>query len=140
MNLAPWILQVVLAVSFALAGVMKLTQLKEKLVGRLPWVQDLSPATVKLIGTAQGAAALGLILPAATGIASGLVVLIFLAATGLVVLMVLAAITPARRKEPRAIAFNAVPLVLAAVVAVVAGLASAHTPSHQRREHPTAQR
>jgi hypothetical protein len=63
-----------------------------------------------------------------------------LAATGLVVLMVLAAITPARAKEPSAIAFNAVPLVLAAVVAGVAGLASAHTPSHQLREHPTAAR
>jgi hypothetical protein len=55
-----------------------------------------------------------LILPAATGIAPKLTPL---AATGLVVLMVLAAITHARRKEPSAIAFNAVLLVPAAVVA-----------------------
>ncbi|WP_306457962.1 DoxX family protein [Streptomyces sp. SA15] len=40
-----------------------------------------------------------------------------LAATGLVVVMVLAAITHARRKEPGAIAFNAVLLILAALVA-----------------------
>ena len=114
MNVALWILQVVLAVSFALAGIMKLTQPKEKLVGRLPWVEDFPPATVKLIGSAEAAAALGLILPAATGIAS---VLAPLAATGMVVLMVLAAITHVRRKEPSAIAFNALLLVLAAVVA-----------------------
>ncbi|MFF9780440.1 DoxX family protein [Streptomyces sp. NPDC013978] len=39
------------------------------------------------------------------------------AATGLAVVMVLAAITHARRKEPGAIGFNAVLLVLAASVA-----------------------
>ncbi|MEW2050457.1 DoxX family protein [Streptomyces sp. NPDC005476] len=60
------------------------------------------------------AAALGLILPAATDIAP---VLTPLAATGLAVVMVLAAITHARRKEPGAIAFNAVLLILAALVA-----------------------
>jgi uncharacterized membrane protein YphA (DoxX/SURF4 family) len=114
MNVALWILQVVLAVMFAMSGTMKSTQPKDKLVGRLPWVEDFSPATVKLIGVAELAAALGLILPAATGIAP---MLTPLAATGLVVLMVLAAITHARRKEPSAITFNAGLLVPAAVVA-----------------------
>ena len=114
MNVVLWILQVVLAVMFAMSGTMKSTQPREKLVGRLPWVQDFSPATVRLIGAAELATALGLILPAATGIAP---MLTPLAATGLVVMMVLAAITHTRRKEPSAIAFNAVLLVLAAVVA-----------------------
>jgi uncharacterized membrane protein YphA (DoxX/SURF4 family) len=104
----------VLAAMFAMAGFMKLTRPKEKLVGQLPWVQDFSPATVKFIGIAEAAAALALILPAATGIAP---VLTPLAATGLVVMMVLAAITHLRRKEPSAIAFNAVVLVLATVLA-----------------------
>jgi uncharacterized membrane protein YphA (DoxX/SURF4 family) len=114
MNVVLWILQAVLALAFAMAGFMKLTQPKDKLVSRLPWVEDFSPTTVKLIGTAELAAALGLILPAATGIAP---VLTPLAATGLAVLMVLAAITHARRKEPGAIAVNAALLILAAVVA-----------------------
>jgi uncharacterized membrane protein len=114
MNAVLWILQAVLAVMFALAGIMKVAQPKEKLVGRLPWVEDFSTTTVKLIGTAEIAAALGMILPDATGIAT---VLTPLAATGLAVLMVLAAITHARRKEPSAIAFNAVLLILTAVVA-----------------------
>jgi len=69
---------------------------------------------VRLIGVAELAAAPGLILPAATGIAP---MLTPLAETGLGVVMVLAAITHARRKEPGAIAFNAVLLVIASVVA-----------------------
>lgn len=114
MNVFLWILQAVLAAMFAMAGVMKSTQPKDKLVEKLPWVADFSPATVRFIGIVEFAAALGLILPAATDIAP---VLTPLAATGLVVVMILAAITHARRKEPSAIAFNAVLLALAAVVA-----------------------
>ena len=114
MNLFLWILQAVLAAMFAMAGVMKSTQPKDKLVDKLPWVADFSPATVRFIGIVEFAAALGLILPAATGIAP---VLTPLAATGLAITMVLAAITHARRKEPSAIAFNAVLLILAAIVA-----------------------
>jgi uncharacterized membrane protein YphA (DoxX/SURF4 family) len=114
MNVVLWILQAVLALAFAMAGFMKLTQPKDKLVSRLPWVEDFSPTTVKLIGTAELAAAIGLILPAATGIAP---VLTPLAATGLAVLMVLAAMTHARRKEPGAIAVNAALLISAAIVA-----------------------
>ncbi|MEU6379354.1 DoxX family protein [Streptomyces sp. NPDC046909] len=114
MNAFLWIVQAVLAAMFAMAGVTKATQPKDKLVEKLPWVADFSQGTVRLIGVVEFAAALGLILPAATGIAS---VLTPLAATGLVVVMVLAALTHARRKEPGAIAFNAVLLILAALVA-----------------------
>jgi uncharacterized membrane protein YphA (DoxX/SURF4 family) len=114
MNVFLWILQAVLAAMFAKAGAKKSTQPKDKLVEKLPWVADFSPATVRFIGIVEFAAALGLILPAATDIAP---VLTPLAATGLVVVMILAAITHARRKEPSAIAFNAVLLALAAVVA-----------------------
>ncbi|KAB2350051.1 DoxX family protein [Actinomadura rudentiformis] len=114
MNLFLWILQAVLAAMFATAGVMKSTQPKDKLIDKLPWVADFSPATVRFIGAVEFAAALGLILPAVTGIAP---VLTPLAATGLAITMVLAAITHALRREPSAIAFNAVLLILAAVVA-----------------------
>jgi uncharacterized membrane protein YphA (DoxX/SURF4 family) len=114
MNVVLWMLQAVLALAFAMAGFMKLTQPKKKLTARLPWVQDLSPATAKLIGTAELAAALGLILPAASGVAP---VLTPLAATGLVVLMVLAAITHARRNEPGANAYTTALAILTAIVA-----------------------
>jgi uncharacterized membrane protein len=114
MNVFLWILQAVLALMFAMAGVLKATQPKDKLVTRLPWVADFSQGTVRFIGIAELAGALGLILPAATGIAP---VLTPLAAAGLAVIMVLAAITHARRKEPGAIAFNAALFVVAVVIA-----------------------
>jgi uncharacterized membrane protein len=114
MNVFLWITQAVLAAMFLLAGFMKSTQPKEKLAARLPWVQDFSSGTVRFIGVAELLGALGLILPAATGVAP---VLTPIAASGLVVVMVLAAATHIRRKEPSGVAFNAVLLVLAALVA-----------------------
>jgi DoxX-like family len=53
MNVFLWILQIVLAAMFALAGVQKSTQPKEKLVTRLPWVEDFSAGTVRLIGIVE---------------------------------------------------------------------------------------
>lgn len=114
MNLFLWIVQAALAAMFAIAGVMKSTQPKEKLEPRLPWTADFSGGTVRLIGSVELAGALGLILPAATAIAP---ILTPLAATGLGIVMVLAALTHARRREPSAIAFNAVLLIGAAVIA-----------------------
>jgi uncharacterized membrane protein YphA (DoxX/SURF4 family) len=114
MNIALWIIQVVLAGAFAFAGVMKATQPKEKLAARMGWVEDFSGGTVRFIGVMELLAAIGLILPAVTGIAP---ILTPLAASGLVIMMVLAAITHARRKEPQIIGANVVLLVLAAIVA-----------------------
>jgi uncharacterized membrane protein len=114
MNVFLWIVQIVLAAAFVLAGVMKSTQPKEKLRPNLPWVEDFSAGTVRLIGVAELLGGLGLILPAATGIAP---VLTPIAATGLAVVMVLAAITHIRRKEPSGVAINAVLFLLSALVA-----------------------
>src|SRR3954451_24759528 len=114
MNVFLWIFQAILAAAFALAGVQKSTQPKEKLVSRLPWVEDFSQGTVRFIGSMELLGPLGLILPAATGIAP---ILTPIAATGLAVMMVLAAATHIRRKESSAVVFNLVLFVLAAVVA-----------------------
>lgn len=114
MNVVLWILQWVLAVAFAVAGVLKSTQPKEKLAPQMPWVEDFSPATVRFIGVVEFLGALGLVLPALTGIAP---ILTPLAATGIAVIMLLAAVVHARRKEPSGIAVTVVILVLAAIVA-----------------------
>jgi uncharacterized membrane protein YphA (DoxX/SURF4 family) len=114
MNVFLWIVQIVLAAAFVLAGVMKATQPKEKLTPNLPWVEDFSLGTVRLIGVAELLGGLGLILPAATGITS---ILTPIAATCLAVVMVLAAITHIRRKEPSGVAVNAVLFLLSALVA-----------------------
>ncbi|WP_435107000.1 DoxX family protein [Nocardiopsis synnemataformans] len=114
MTIALWTVQAVLAAMFAVAGISKSTQPKDRLAEKLPWVADFSLTTVRVIGVAELAAAVGLILPALTGVVP---VLTPLAATGLVVVMALAALTHARRKEPGAIVFNTVLLLLAAFVA-----------------------
>lgn len=114
MNVFLWILQGLLAAAFLFAGTLKATRPKEKLVDKFTFVNDFSAATVKFIGITQVAAALGLILPAATGIATFLTPL---AAVGLGVEMVLAAIYHARKGEWASLPTNAVILILAAIVA-----------------------
>ncbi|MEU2039025.1 DoxX family protein [Nocardia niwae] len=69
---------------------------------------------VRLIGVAELAGGLGMILPDVTGIAT---VLTPLAATGLAIIMVAAIAVHIRRGEPSATAFNTVLLIGAVLVA-----------------------
>ena len=114
MNVVLWIVQAILAVAFVLAGVMKSTQPKEKLQPNLPWVEDFSLGTIRLIGVTELLGGIGLILPAVTGIAP---ILTPIAAACLAVVMVLAAATHIRRKEPSGVVINAVLFALAVFVA-----------------------
>ncbi len=114
MNVAVWVVQVLLGIAFIGAGFMKSTQPKEKLQGMMTWVEDFSPSTVKVIGVLELLAGIGLILPWLTGI---LTVLTPLAAVGLVLTMVGAIITHLRRGEPSIAIVNLVLLALAAFVA-----------------------
>ena len=114
MNIVLRIIAGVLAAAFAAAGAMKLTQPKEKLAASgMAWTEDFNPGTVKLIGALEVLAAIGLILPAALGIAP---VLVRFAALGLVLIMIGAIVTHARRKEAQVIGVNVVLLLLAAAV------------------------
>ena len=78
------------------------------------WAQDFSPNTLKAIGLAEVLGAVGLILPALTGILPWLTPL---AAIGLVLVMIGAAFTHFRRGESSNIIGNLVLLALAAFVA-----------------------
>lgn len=115
MNVFLWVLQILLAVVFLGAGVMKLVRPKSALEPQMGWVADYSDGAVKGIGAVEVLAAVGLVLPWATGIAP---VLTPLAALGLVLVMIGAAVVHGKRGEvvPFVIV-NAVLLVLAAVVA-----------------------
>ncbi len=114
MNTVLWIIAGILAVAFLGAGLMKLTQPKEKLAASgMGWTEQFSPGAIKAIGALEVAAAIGLILPAVLDIAP---ILVPLAALGLVLMMIGAAITHARRKETPMIGANLVLLALAAVV------------------------
>jgi uncharacterized membrane protein YphA (DoxX/SURF4 family) len=114
MNVAIWVLQVLLALAFLAAGLTKVSQPRQRLATSMGWVEDFSDPTVRAIGALELLGALGLLLPALTGVAT---VLVPLAAVGLAVLMVGAAITHRRRGELPLIGINAVLLVLAVVVA-----------------------
>jgi uncharacterized membrane protein YphA (DoxX/SURF4 family) len=114
MNVVIWVCQALLALVFAGAGLLKLTQPKEKLDKSLGYTEDLTTAWVRFIGAVEVLGAIGVIVPAATGIAP---ILTPLAATGLGIIMLLAIVVHARRKEPRAYPINLALLALAAVVA-----------------------
>jgi uncharacterized membrane protein len=113
MSIALWVVQALLAVAFLGAGAMKLAQPKEKLAKNMAWVEDFSQGTVRLIGTLEVLGAIGLMLPALTGVLPWLTPL---AAAGLVLLMIGAGLTHLRRTEYGNIAVNAVLLILAAFV------------------------
>jgi uncharacterized membrane protein YphA (DoxX/SURF4 family) len=115
MNLALWIVAIVLAASFAGSGLMKLLVPKDKLVSfGQGWAQDYTPTNIRLIGVVELLGAAGVILPAVTHIAP---ILVPLAAIGLALVMVGAAAVHARRKETMNIGVNAVLLALAVFVA-----------------------
>jgi hypothetical protein len=115
MNRALWIVQVLLALNFGMAGVMKSTMPIDDLVKNgLAWAADMPLWLVRFIGVSELLGAIGLILPAALRIKP---VLTPLAASGLLTIMVLAAGFHATRGEWSGIAFNVVLGALAAFVA-----------------------
>src|SRR5215207_4012522 len=109
MNIALWIVQVLLGGMFMMAGVMKGFQY-ERAKASLFWVKDVPRRLVTFIGISELLGGLGLLLPAITGI---LPWLIPLAGAGLALVMILAIGFHASRREAQAIGFNAVLLVLA---------------------------
>jgi uncharacterized membrane protein YphA (DoxX/SURF4 family) len=114
MGIALWVVQVLLAAAFVVSGATKLSQPKEKLLKNMAWVEDFSQPTVRIIGALEVLGAIGIVLPALTGIVPSLTPL---AALGLVLTMIGAALTHLRRSEYSVITVPAVLLILAAFVA-----------------------
>jgi hypothetical protein len=103
-------------VLFLSSGVMKLTRTSEQLVAAgQGYAEVYSPGVVKTIGILEILAAVGLVLPAALGVAE---VFVPLAAVGLALLMAAAFAFHVRRRETQGLAVTAVLFALAAVVAV----------------------
>lgn len=116
MNIAIWVLQIFLALVFLLSGALKVTQPIERLAGLMKYVTAIKPPQlVRLIGILEVLAAIGLILPAITGILPWLTPV---AAIGLVLTMIGAMMLHVRLGEASQIAPNIVLLLLAAFVAV----------------------
>ena len=113
MNIVLWVVQILLALAFAMAGFMKVSQPIDKLETRMGWVKDVGRRGVRLIGSLELLGAIGLILPAVTGIWPWLTPV---AAAGLALTMVGAMITHGRRGEYSGIGANVVLLILALFV------------------------
>lgn len=114
MSIALWVVQGLLAVAFVMAGTMKLTQPKEKLVAQMAWAENFEPSILKLIGGLEILGAIGLIAPLLTGILPWLTPV---AAVGLILTMLGAMYTHLRRNERQLMIVNLVLLLLAAFVA-----------------------
>jgi putative oxidoreductase len=115
MNIVLWVIQGLLALAFLLAGIMKAFRPLATLKKNMSWVNSFPGPFVRFIGGAEILGAIGLILPAATGIAPWLTVA---AAVGLIVVMVSASIYHASRREMSSIGTNIVLLLLAAFIVV----------------------
>lgn len=92
-----WIVQILLALAFVMAGVLKVTQPIPKLMERMKYIENLNPRSlVRVIGALELLGGLGIILPAITGILPWLTPL---AAAGLVLTMIGAIVLHVIRRD-----------------------------------------
>jgi uncharacterized membrane protein len=113
MDVILWVAQVILALLFLRLGLTHATR-PESMRDRVPWMWALPREAMLIIGILDILGAIGLILPAVTGIQPWLTPL---AALCLAILMVFAIIFHATRRELPNIALNAILGLLAAFVA-----------------------
>jgi uncharacterized membrane protein YphA (DoxX/SURF4 family) len=113
MNTALWIVQGLLAALFFAAGAFKVTQY-DKANKAMSWVRHVPRGFVTLVGVLEVLAAIGLVVPWATGVMPWLTPL---AALGLVLTMIGAIFTHIRLHEAK---LSVAPLVLGLLAAYVA--------------------
>jgi putative oxidoreductase len=116
-NLVLWILQVLLALAFLGAGVGHILNYDRMATQpRMSWVTAVGRDRLRIIGVLEVLGAIGVVLPAATGVLPWLVPV---AAASLALLMAFAVVFHARRHgEMPNLVFNLVLGVLALVVAI----------------------
>lgn len=113
LNVSLWIVQVLLAAAFIMAGLMKSTTPIAELAAKMVWPGEL-PGLVRFIGVSELLGGVGLLLPALTRIKPQLTAL---AGAALALVMVLAAGFHVMRGEWSALPIN---LVLGGLAAFVA--------------------
>jgi uncharacterized membrane protein len=114
MTLFLWLAQVLLALAFLAAGAMHALRY-EQAKRQMPWVSALPEGQVRVIGFLEMLGAVGLILPAVTGVLPWLTPL---AAVGLALVMTFAIAFHLTRSERRNAVANGLLLALAVFVAV----------------------
>ena len=113
LNIALWVVQIILAAAYLVAGGVKLLRPREQLLAKMPWAEDPTDAQFRGIDAVEALGALGVVLPWLTGIAPWSTPL---AALGLAIVQLMAIRVHARREEP--VIANVALLVLALFVAV----------------------
>ncbi len=113
-NIALWVVQVLLGLMFLMAGVMKASQPVEAMAESLPWVSSTPLGLVRFIGISELLGGLGLLLPSILRIKPFLTVW---AAIGLAIVMLFAAIFHGSRGEFSAIGMNVVFMAMFAFIA-----------------------
>jgi putative oxidoreductase len=113
MNIALWIVQVLLAIMFGMAGAVKTFQ-TSKAKEQFPWAKNRSDSFVRFVGTSELLGALGLLLPMLTGVLPWLTLL---AAIGLTLIQLLAIFTEhLPKKEYNVLPVNIILLALSVFV------------------------
>ena len=113
MNIALWVLQAVTAMAFGGHGFLLISG-PRRVAERVPWVASLPAPLVRLLGLLEILGAIGVVVPAATGVLPSLTVA---AAGGLVAMMLLAMLFHVVRREWPNIGLN---LILGALAFAVA--------------------
>ena len=114
MSIVLWILQILLAVVFILAGAVKVARPYDELANRMPWAADYSHNAVRGIGAAEILGGIGLVLPGLLGFVP---VLTVVSALGLALIMALAAWRHFRTGERGQLLFTGGLFILLIVVA-----------------------
>jgi hypothetical protein len=109
-----WIIQGILATLFCLSGIMILTQPKEKLAPKMPFLNDYSKPVVLLVAFSHILGALGLILPLLLHI---IPVLTPIAACCLALVMLLAVNYNFRRGDTKSVIVDLIFFTLFSVIA-----------------------
>jgi uncharacterized membrane protein len=113
MNIALWVVQVLTALGFGGHGFLLLSG-PQRMAERVPWIRGLPGGFVRVLGVLEILGAIGVVIPAATGVLPSLTVA---AAGGLVAMMLLAILFHITRREWPNIGLN---LVLGALAFAVA--------------------
>jgi putative oxidoreductase len=94
-NIALWALQAVTALAFGAHGFLMISG-PRRMAERVPWVGSLPSPVVRVLGLLEILGAIGVVVPAATGVLPSLTVA---AAGGLVAMMLLAMLFHVTRRE-----------------------------------------
>lgn len=103
LNISLWVAQVLLAIGFLLAGIMKSFQPIEELGKSLPWVIEVPAALVRFIGISEFLGALALLFPSILRVQPKLTVW---AAVGIATIMLFALVYHVAKGEMSVIGIN----------------------------------